>query len=54
MQNINKNNFVNTWQWQNYMFEENIIETLHDAKEYFRSYIKNNYNKLDNFEVEVI
>ncbi len=54
MTNINKNNFVNTWQWQNYMFEENIVETLHDAKEYFRSYIKNDYNKLDNFELEVI
>ncbi|MDA9150899.1 hypothetical protein N9N75_04390 [Candidatus Pelagibacter sp.] len=54
MKNINKNDFVNTWQWQNYMFEENIVETLNDAKEYFRSFIKNDYNKSDNFELEVI
>ena len=54
MKDINKNDFVNTWQWQNYMFEENIVETLNDAKEYFRSFIKNDYNKSDNFELEVI
>lgn len=54
MRNINKNEFVNTWQWQNFMFEENIVETLNDAKEYFRNFIKNDYNKSDNFELEVI
>ena len=39
---------------QDKVFEENIVETLNDAKEYFRSFIKNDYNKSDNFELEVI
>ena len=32
MVKLNKNEFVNTWQWQNFMFEENIIETIEKGK----------------------
>ena len=31
MVKLNKNEFVNTWQWQNFMFEEN-IETIEKGK----------------------
>jgi len=53
MERLNKNKFLNTWQWQNFMFEENIIETIEKGKKNLKNFenlYKDEYKK---FELEV-
>tara|TARA_B100000989_G_C19527612_1_gene467774 strand:+ start:2441 stop:3340 length:900 start_codon:yes stop_codon:yes gene_type:complete len=54
MVKLNKNEFVNTWQWQNFMFEENIIETIEKSKKNLKNF-ENLYNdKYKEFELKVL
>lgn len=50
MDNLNKNKYLNTWQWQNFIFEENIIDTIEKGKKKLKSYaslFKKKYSKFD-------
>ncbi len=54
MAKLNKNEFINTWQWQNFMFEENIIETIEKGKKNFKSFENIFQDEYKKFELEVI
>ncbi len=54
MDNLNQNKFLNTWQWQNFMFEKNIIETIEKGKKNF-NVCKNIYQEdYKKFKIEVL
>ena len=54
MNKLNNNKYLNTWQWQNFMFEENIIETIEKGKKNLKLF-KDLYNKeYEKFHIEVL
>ena len=54
MDNLNQNKFLNTWQWQNFMFEKNIIETIEKGKKNFNLYKDIYQEDYKKFKIEVI
>ena len=54
MVKLNKNEFVNTWQWQNFMFEENIIETIEKGKKNLKNFENLYQEEYKKFGLEVL
>ena len=54
MDNLNQNKFLNTWQWQNFMFEKNIIESIEKGKKNFNIYKDIYQEDYKKFKIEVL
>ncbi len=51
---INKNPLIEPWKWQNWMYENRIIETVNNTRQYLKEYQSNFSSDYKNFKFEII